>query len=358
MTRNSPILRCALQLHQRLERCQSTPLRDGQYVLAGVAEQAAAAMRRLDVCRLARQRNWHHAAQVTESASIDALHQLQHTLNSALLHLQVHRPSASLRPRDLYEELEQLELEFGGIALDPRHRLVSVTTDHIELEDIRLGTFRIELHLERLADQPGASAFRIVALQPNPPDCSEDVTHPHVRDEQLCAGEATVPIARALQQGRITDAFMAIRSVLETYNASSPYVALEDWHGQPCSDCGTTVDPDNASTCEQCSQICCEECVSWCDICETTFCRSCLEEDIESGRLCCRSCRHRCGACNRIVDADSWVEETGLCPGCHEERINQQEQENEDDEPDDDHAGQPDSGSPAQPAVRVANQTG
>jgi hypothetical protein len=358
MNRDNPVLRCALLLHQRLGRCQDTPRRDRWYVLAGVEEQATAALRRLDVCQLARQQNWLHAVQITESAAIDALHQLQHTLNSALPRLQVYRPTAAPRLRDLYEELEQLELEFGGVVLDPRHRLVSATTDPIELEEIPLGAFRIELNFERLADQPGTSAFRIVALQPNPPDCSEDVTHPHVRDEHLCAGEATVPIARALQQGRITDAFLAVRSVLETYNSGSPYVALEDWHGRPCSDCGTTIDPDKTSTCEQCSEICCEECISWCDICESSFCRSCLEEDIESGRLCCRSCRHRCGSCNRIVDADSWVEETGLCPSCHEERINQQEQEHEYDESDNDHTGQPDSGGPAQPAVPAADQTG
>jgi hypothetical protein len=357
MNRRNPLLRCALLLQQRLERCQNVPLRNRQYLLAGVAEQATAVLVRLDTCRIARQRNWHHAVQVTESAAVNALYQLQHTLNSALLHHQARLVSSVPRLRDLCEELEQLDLEFGGVVLDVRHRLISVTTDPIELEDIHLGAFRIELHLERLGDHPGVSAFDIVALQPNPPDISDDVTHPHVKDRLLCAGDGTMPIARALQQGHLTDAFLTIRSILETYNASSPYVALEDWHGRPCSDCGTSVDPDNASTCEQCSEICCEDCASWCDICESSFCRSCLEEDIESGRLCCRSCRHRCETCNRIVDADSWVEETGLCPGCHEEHL--QEQENDHDESDNDgHAEPPDSDGPAQPAQEpmVASQ--
>ena len=348
MRPKDPILRTALQLQGRLERCQDAPQRDRRRVLAGVEEQATATLRRLSYSTLARQRNWLLAAQAAESSAVDALRQLQHVVNNALAHLQYQDTPTPARLRDLYDDLQQLEQEFGAVTLDPRHRLIAVATDSIELEGISLGMFRIEVHLDRLTDRPGAAAFDIVALQPNPPDCSEDVTHPHVRDRQLCAGEATVPIARALQQGRVTDAFLAVRSVLETYNRSSPYVALEDWHGRPCGDCGTSVDPEQASSCEQCGQVCCEDCASWCDICESSYCRSCLEEDVESGRLCCRSCRHRCGACNRIVDANSWVEETGLCPGCHEERIAEQEQEKEHDESDNP-TGQPDPGSPAEP---------
>ncbi|HSH96096.1 MAG TPA: hypothetical protein VK968_18260 [Roseimicrobium sp.] len=349
MQPKDPILKTALQLQARLDHCRDAPQRDRRYILAGVEEQSTVTLRRLSYCRLARQRHWHLAARVAESAAIDALRQLQHGVNNALLQLQGPKTPSPVRLRELYDDVQQLELEFDGVTLDARHRLIAATTAPIQLEDIPLGAFRIELHLDRLGDRPSAAAFDIVALQPNPPDCSEDVTHPHVRDRQLCAGEATMPIARALQQGRITDAFLAVRSVLETYNSSSPYVALEDWHGRPCGDCGTTVDPEQASSCEQCGQVCCEECASWCDICESSFCRCCLEEDIESGRLCCRSCRHRCGACNRIVDADSWVEETGLCPCCHEERIAEQEQENEHDESDAS-AGQPNPSCPVEPS--------
>jgi hypothetical protein len=210
------------------------------------------------------------------------------------------------------------------------------------------------LHLDRLVRQANATAFEIVALTPNPPDCSEDVTHPHVRDGQLCAGEATDPIARALEQGRIADAFLAVRSVLQTYNAGSPFVSLSDWHGQPCSECGGTVHDDEGYHCEQCGQTCCEDCTGWCDVCESSFCRSCLEEDIESGRMCCRSCRHRCDACNRIVDSRSFVEETGLCPECHEEHLNEQENEHEQSTA---HAGRPDPGRPAESTNPTAGAT-
>lgn len=356
MNRKDPLLRCAFRVYQRLQNSRQASVR--QSVLAGIEDQATTALRRLAVCQLARRRNWQQATRVTEMAAVGLLQQLWHGLNSALPQLQARSESVAPVLREVYEDLQHLELEFGGLVPDPRHRLVAVVTDPITLEDIPLGPFRIELHIDRLANHPGVSAFDVVALKPNPPDCSEDVTHPHVRDRQLCAGEATVPIARALQQGRITDAFLSVRAVLETYNASSPYVALEDWHGRPCSDCGTSVDPDNASTCQQCDQLCCEECISWCDICETAFCRSCLEEDVESGRLCCRSCRHRCGGCNRIVDASSWVEETGLCPECHEDHL--QEQENDHDEPDDHNAVPSDSGGTAKPDqdLPVPSQTG
>jgi len=179
-----------------------------------------------------------------------------------------------------------------------------------------------------------AHAFEVIALDPNPPDCADDVTHPHVRNGELCAGDATVPISQALESGRLADAFLAIRAVLETYNESSPYVALSEWNGRPCDDCGASVDSDDAYSCEECNQLCCGECISRYEICDSSFCQRCLAEDPQSGRMCCRSCRHRCGQCSRIVDAESFVDETGLCPECHEEHIQPQENDHEESHPD------------------------
>jgi len=231
--------------------------------------------------------------------------------------------------RDLHQDLLQLQEEFEDVTIDTQHRVITAETESIELEDVELGAFRIELHVDRLVDGANASAFDIVALQPNSPDSSDNVTHPHVRDGQLCAGDATVPIARSLEQGRICDAFLAVRSVLQTYNPSSPYVSLSDWHGRPCEDCGCLIDSDHSHYCEGCDREFCRDCIAWCDLCETSYCRNCLEEDQTSGRLCCRGCRHRCGQCHRIVDTDTFVEETGLCPECHEEHLNLQENEDE-----------------------------
>ena len=57
--------------------------------------------------------------------------------------------------------------------------------------------------------------YRVVALDPHPAGSDESVTHPHVRDEQLCAGDAAAAIRSALAGGRICDFFLLVRSVLD-----------------------------------------------------------------------------------------------------------------------------------------------
>jgi hypothetical protein len=108
---------------------------------------------------------------------------------------QSRRPTVLPQPtlRDLYDELTQLQQEFVKVTNDPKHHLLAVVTDSIELEDVYLGEFCLELHLDRLREHTDVSAFDVVALDPHPPDSSQDVTHPHVRDNQLCAGDAILP---------------------------------------------------------------------------------------------------------------------------------------------------------------------
>src|SRR5678815_5899637 len=103
---------------------------------------------------------------------------------------------------------------------------------------------RDRLYLDRMAEHADASALDIVAIDPNPAATSEDTTHPHVRDHQLCAGDATVPIKAALREGRICDAFLAVNAVLHHYNPGSAYVSLDEWSGTPCADCGRITDEE------------------------------------------------------------------------------------------------------------------
>jgi hypothetical protein len=138
----------------------------------------------------------------------DTLRQLQYSSSEA-------QNKASHRPvlpqptlRDLYQDLNQLQQGFPKVTIEPQHHLLTVFTDSIELEGIHLGEFHLELHLDRLDQHADVSAFDVVALDPNPPYSSQDVTHPHVRDNQLCAGDATGPIALALKEGRFCDAFL------------------------------------------------------------------------------------------------------------------------------------------------------
>jgi hypothetical protein len=226
--------------------------------------------------------------------------------------------------RDLYDELRQLSHEFPEVELDLKAGVVSAVTEDIELEGYYLGPFEIKLHLARLAKLADSSVFEVTALDPHPAASNQEVTHPHVRDGEVCAGDATAPIASALREGRLVDAFLALNSVLHTYNSHSPFVALDDWEGTPCADCGCLIDGDGTYFCEGCQRDFCDDCASSCDICGATYCRGCLEEDVESGRLCCRECRETCQGCRRIVENEDFDQDSGLCPQCLERQRKEQ----------------------------------
>jgi hypothetical protein len=343
MTRMNPMVRTAARLHEvvvaRFERRSTQLANTAQFVL----ERASSLRRSLSMLSKARARGWHAAANRVYPEVSDALRHLQYAVNDAPA--QPPHRRASMPPftfRDAYEELMQLEREFAGVNVDVKDDTISAVTEPVELEGIYLGPFRIVLSLWRLAESRGdVSVFDVVALDPRPAVSSDGVTHPHVRDEQLCPGDATGPIMHALAEGRLSDAFMSIRSVLNTYNPASPYVRLEDWTGTACADCGHVVGEDDRYYCEECGDDYCGECYVGCDVCDRSSCRGCLEEDPDSGQRCCRSCRRRCDRCGRLVSADHFVEEVRLCPECDElrERELLQEQQTTDTEENDDDDG-------------------
>jgi len=202
------------------------------------------------------------------------------------------------------------------------------TTEAIALRGVELGPFAIELHWEARCE-PG-SRFEIVALEPNPAAGGKGaVTHPHVRDRHLCAGDAAAPIRRALDDGRIADAFVLVRSVLRTYNPSSPYTPLEDWGGSPCRECGRSAAGDerfccegcDADFCESCTRGCarcdsprCSGCLDPCALCRQECCSSCLDDD-PAGRALCSDCWANCDDCDRRLPKDRLS--SRLCPECH-----------------------------------------
>ena len=114
---------------------------------------------------------------------------------------------------EITKELEQLEEEFGEWRFDAQDPTVIVTTDTIELEGITLGSFEVRLNLNRLGQPSSPPAYTVVALEPNCPGGNDAVTHPHVSDDHLCEGDASAPIHNALDEGRICDFFVLIRSV-------------------------------------------------------------------------------------------------------------------------------------------------
>ena len=227
--------------------------------------------------------------------------------------------------RDIAEELRQLEDEFAQVDCDPSNRTVSVVTEPIELEGIYLGPFEVRLHIGRIASDIPQASFDVIALDPHPAAPNNVVTHPHVSDEQMCCGDASLPIKAAVEDGRLSDLFCLIRSVLETYNGDSPYVALSNWHGRPCYDCGYTLPEDEGYWCSSCERDFCDECSSCCSGCDETMCGGCLTECPVCDDRYCSRCITTCPDCGETICRTCLDDEQ--CP-CIEERL---EQGNEDD---------------------------
>jgi hypothetical protein len=233
------------------------------------------------------------------------------------------------------DELHQLEAEFGEVRVDWSEKYLSVSTGPITLQGVYLGPFAIHFFWERLSQGLAVYCFDVVALDPQPAAANESVTHPHVKDEALCAGDAADPLERAVADGRLSDAFCLIQGVLATYNPGSPYVALEHWLGEECEECRRPVDEDERYCCEACdSHLCsdctsdcslcdsvlCGGCISRCDVCEQGCCRSCLKECAHSSRACCSECLQTCAGCKREIARDEYEDEAALCPDCQRAR--------------------------------------
>jgi len=322
--KHDPLLWAAL----RIERCLAARAGRGAFRLS---DELILLVDRQDALQCAwlrfeaaRARDWPLAAGRLREQLLSQIQRLQQSAQEVLSRAQEPKPQVpSLH--DLLADLRQLEDEFEHVDVLPKHNMLVAHTPPIELEDLALGSFAIELHLDRLNNRLGSECFTCVALEPNPSSANDSVTHPHVRDKALCAGDAAVPIATALADGRIADAFCLIQSVLQTYNRESPYVSIENWHGVQCQNCDATVDSDEINHCDSCGKDFCDSCFSCCNLCGESCCCSCLEFDRVSDRHCCSECRHTCSKCGRIVDCDSFDDETELCPGCLAEQQEQEE---------------------------------
>ncbi len=211
--------------------------------------------------------------------------------------------------RDILADLRQVEEEFGGFRYDRGQKTLAVTVGPVELEGVYLGEFEIRLLVTNLAQAIRSNTiYRIVALDPHPAGCNQSTTHPHVSDERLCEGEASAAIRSALAEGRLCDFFQLVNAVLTTYNPSSPYVALADWNGRPCHDCGETMSESNSSSCSSCDNDFCDGCISFCRSCDESTCQACLECCSACGEKMCPSCKAECPDCGET-----------LCPSCLEE---------------------------------------
>jgi hypothetical protein len=231
-------------------------------------------------------------------------------------------------------EIRQLQAEFRALTVDWRQCTIRAVTDPVVLRDVRLGPFAVVFAWGRALRFPGGQCFDLVALEPNPAGGRPDVTHPHVHDGVLRAGDATAPLERAVAEGRLAEAFLLVRSVLSAYNPHSPYVPLEEWDGVTCSDCGCQVDPEDRYTCEACESDMCDDCLASCAassdprcagclepcaVCRADYCPTCLE-GTNSGRAICPDCRAACKGCGAVMTTAELTAASRLCPTCEQEQ--------------------------------------
>jgi hypothetical protein len=254
-----------------------------------------------------------------EQAAADALRVLQQPAPIV--------PSLS----SLIAELHQIEAEFNELQVDNKQRFLGATTEPITLGGVELGPFAIRFFWERFPEQGAVACFDLVALEPNPAAGYERVTHPHVKDRRLCAGQATLALGKALEDGRLADAFCLIRSVLRYYNAGSPHVPLDEWEGRECEDCGRRVDEDDRTTCQGCTQdfcfdcmrdcsLCdaarCADCMTICPVCDEPCCARCVRTSAYSHRDCCSACLRNCASCGMLIASDELSPGSDRCPTC------------------------------------------
>ena len=321
----SVLSRWAAKIHRALTRPAYDPTNSLIDELHRLRCRAEALPPLSSLLRACRARHWSHAADQVRRQIGSGLRELQYALSHcerAVVTTAPHPPSMRL----VFDELRQLFDEFDDCTLDLRSGILSVVTNPICLEAVALGSFRIEIELGQLDVHDPVRWLRVIALEPNPATCDETVTHPHVRDERLCTGDATTAISSALREGRICDVLMMVRSILSTYNDNSPYVRLDHWDGRACNDCGSLVDPEYSFYCEQCENDYCEDCAGYCRRCDESHCRGCLSECAICCDACCGGCLSNCKRCRAAVCPDCLDEET--CHAC----LNGENEEPESDE--------------------------
>ena len=234
--------------------------------------------------------------------------------------------------KDFYQDLLQLEQEFAAVSVEWDETSLIVQTETIILEDLELGHFSLKLNWKEWAQERSLRCLKIIAEEPNTADLDEEITHPHVRHGELCAGDALSALHKALEEGRLAEVFLIVRSVLTNYNSKSAYVRLDEWQGVRCYDCGNVANSDDPSFCDGCDHDYCSSCLSSCSSCSVSrclgclgncsaclesCCRNCSVTSAISDQEICRSCREVCPGCQSNVGPGDLHVDSGLCPDCH-----------------------------------------
>lgn len=141
---------------------------------------------------------------------------------------------------------------------------------------------------------------RCVALTPRHPRSGHPcITHPNVRHDKLCLGEARRDVYDAVLDGKLDLAMDMVDAVLANGHVTdSPYVHIREWVKQACADCGGPGEGQ-------------------CTVCHRWTCLEC--GDRHNRYLHCCNCLHRCESCDRVFTGQRTscpCCEVVVCPDC------------------------------------------
>jgi hypothetical protein len=265
----------------------------------------------------ARRHGWQMAARMKSQELVVQLEELHRGIDQALWQLvDVQAPRKIAGPGELYLDLIALQQEPFELEMDADEHELCVTTELVVLEGIDLGRFQIRLKLDGLQEE---RSYRVVALDPAPAASNRSVTHPHVNDEILCEGDGSVSVRKALAEGRLFDFFTMVDRLLHTYAAGRAHIELDQWQGTGCHDCGCLVDEDDYCVCTRCDQNLCPECSSTCTHCDQSVCAGCSICCDHCNEVVCLRCHKTCAECREQMCPEC-LNDQNLCPKCHEQR--------------------------------------
>jgi hypothetical protein len=282
--------------------------------LAGLLKDMASESKKLS---LALSHNWLYAAENSSDGVKRVVDEVSYNITN--LKQLIDKPAVDVPNLSfIFEELKQLQEEFDQTEFDKAGNTISVVTEPITLEDTDLGPFKIQLELKKLSELYKTNPYHCIALEPYPAATNEEVTHPHVSGERLCEGDGYAAIRSALEQARLVDFFSIVKSILNTYSPDSPYVALEDWQGIACYDCGGMIDRESTYYCYSCDRDFCENCSSYCRYCEETCCLGCGGYCPNCEEFVCKNCLKTCAECGETFC--KLCMENDVCENCKEEQ--------------------------------------
>jgi hypothetical protein len=215
---------------------------------------------------------------------------------------------------DILQDLQQIRRDYGEFDYFSDEHMLAVTTPKITLQDLDLGRFRIEFNILSLGRRARKSFYEIRTLDLRCAASNGGVCHPHVLFGHLNAREFAEPIRNAKLSGCITDFFSLIVQALQTYDPSTAYVKIDDWHKAFYSQCHAELPESEHLFCEGCDEYCCQGCQVQCPDCGKRVCQDCQSVCHLCGGILCSHCISTCalcgaGTCQKCLQA-------GLCPSC------------------------------------------